>query len=123
MQQIVRSGQELMAGPRLSGGIAGQGIRPLDGKEAAAAVRTKKEKKQDAVPPANLLQNFKRLALIGRYLRVGVMAGGVETQRRQGTPQGGPLSPLLSNILLDDLDKELERRGHAFRRYADDCNV
>ena len=63
------------------------------------------------------------LALIGRYLRVGVMAGGVETQRRQGTPQGGPLSPLLSNILLDDLDKELERRGHAFRRYADDCNV
>ena len=70
MQQIVRSGQELMAGPRLSGGIAGQGIRPLDGKEAAAAVRTKKEKKQDAVPPANLLQNFKRLALIGmRFAR------------------------------------------------------
>ena len=63
------------------------------------------------------------LALIGRYLRTGLMAGGVETQRRQGTPQGGPLSPLLSNILLDDLDKELERRGHAFRRHADDCNV
>ena len=63
------------------------------------------------------------LALIGRYLRTGLMAGGVETQRRQGTPQDGPLSPLLSNILLDDLDKELERRGHAFCRYADDCNV
>jgi len=43
--------------------------------------------------------------------------------RREGTPQGGPLSPLLSNILLDDLDKELERRGHAFCRYADDCNI
>ena len=63
------------------------------------------------------------LALIGRYLRAGAMAGGVETQRRQGTPQGGPLSPLLSNILLDDLDRELERRGHAFCRYADDCNI
>ena len=47
----------------------------------------------------------------------------METQPRQGTPRGGPLSPLLSNILLDDLYKELERRGHAFCRYADDCNV
>lgn len=63
------------------------------------------------------------LGLIGRYLRAGLMAGGTMTQRTQGTPQGGPLSPLLSNILLDDLDKELERRGHAFCRYADDCNV
>ena len=63
------------------------------------------------------------LGLIGRYLRAGLMAGGVETVRTQGTPQGGPLSPLLSNILLDDLDKELERRGHAFCRYADDCNI
>jgi RNA-directed DNA polymerase len=51
------------------------------------------------------------------------MEGGLTTQRREGTPQGGPLSPLLSNILLDDLDKELERRGHKFCRYADDCNV
>ncbi|TCM75040.1 reverse transcriptase domain-containing protein, partial [Rhizobium sp. BK068] len=51
------------------------------------------------------------------------MTGGMETARREGTPQGGPLSPLMSNILLDDLDKELERRGHAFCRYADDCNV
>lgn len=63
------------------------------------------------------------LALIGRYLRAGAMVGGMVTQRTQGTPQGGPLSPLLSNILLDDLDRELERRGHAFCRYADDCNV
>lgn len=63
------------------------------------------------------------LALIGRYLRAGLMDGGTVTQRSQGTPQGGPLSPLLSNILLDDLDKELERRGHAFVRYADDCNI
>ena len=63
------------------------------------------------------------LRLIGRYLRAGLMAGGVATARSEGTPQGGPLSPLLSNILLDDLDKELERRGHAFVRYADDCNI
>lgn len=49
------------------------------------------------------------------------MDGGVVSPRTEGTPQGGPLSPLLSNILLDDLDKELERRGHAFCRYADDC--
>lgn len=63
------------------------------------------------------------LRLIGRYLRSGLMAEGVATVRSEGTPQGGPLSPLLSNILLDDLDKELERRGHAFVRYADDCNI
>jgi RNA-directed DNA polymerase len=63
------------------------------------------------------------LVLTRRYLEAGAMAGGVETARREGTPQGGPLSPLLSNILLDDLDKELERRGHAFCRYADDSNI
>lgn len=63
------------------------------------------------------------LGLIGRYLRAGLMSGGTVTQRTQGTPQGGPLSPLLSNILLDDLDKELELRGHAFCRYADDANI
>jgi RNA-directed DNA polymerase len=63
------------------------------------------------------------LQLIGRYLRAGLMQNGVTSPRREGTPQGGPLSPLLSNILLDDLDKELERRGHRFVRYADDCNV
>ncbi|BCH29313.1 group II intron reverse transcriptase/maturase [Mesorhizobium sp. L-8-10] len=63
------------------------------------------------------------LRLIRRYLQAGLMTGGMATARSEGTPQGGPLSPLLSNILLDDLDKELERRGHAFCRYADDCNV
>jgi len=63
------------------------------------------------------------LRLIRRYLTAGIMAGGITSPRTEGTPQGGPLSPLLSNILLDELDKELERRGHAFVRYADDCNV
>lgn len=63
------------------------------------------------------------LGLIRRYLEAGVMADGVVTERNEGTPQGGPLSPLLANVLLDEVDKELERRGHAFARYADDCNV
>ena len=63
------------------------------------------------------------LRLIRRYLTAGVMIEGVAQFREEGTPQGGPLSPLLSNIMLDDLDKELERRGHRFCRYADDCNV
>ena len=63
------------------------------------------------------------LGLIRRYLQAGLMQDGLTTQRSEGTPQGGPLSPLLSNILLDDLDKELERREHAFCRYADDCNI
>jgi RNA-directed DNA polymerase len=63
------------------------------------------------------------LRLIRKYLESGVMIGGVVEATEEGTPQGGPLSPLLSNILLDDLDKELERRGHKFARYADDCNI
>lgn len=63
------------------------------------------------------------LRLIRRYLQAGIMEGGLVSQPTKGTPQGGPLSPLLSNILLDDLDKELERRGHCFCRYADDCNI
>ena len=63
------------------------------------------------------------LALIRRYLEAGMMADGLVWPRTEGTPQGGPLSPLLSNILLTDLDRELERRGHAFCRYADDCNI
>jgi RNA-directed DNA polymerase len=63
------------------------------------------------------------LRLVRRYLQAGLLQDGLVEQRKRGTPQGGPLSPLLSNILLDDLDKELERRGHAFCRYADDCNV
>ena len=61
--------------------------------------------------------------LIGKYLRRGAMADGLVKASVEGTPQGGPLSPLLANIYLDALDKELERRGHAFCRYADDCNV
>jgi RNA-directed DNA polymerase len=63
------------------------------------------------------------LVLINRCLQAGMMEGGVVSPRTEGTPQGGPLSPLLSNVLLDELDKELERRGHRFVRYADDCNV
>ena len=63
------------------------------------------------------------LRLIGRYLRSGIMINGVVSVNRKGTPQGGPLSPVLSNILLDELDKELERRGHSFVRYADDCSI
>jgi len=63
------------------------------------------------------------LKLTRRYLEAGLMEGGIERARTEGTPQGGPLSPLLSNILLDDLDRELERRGHRFCRYADDCNI
>jgi RNA-directed DNA polymerase len=63
------------------------------------------------------------LVLIRRYLTAGMMADGLVQARTEGTPQGGPLSPLLSNILLTDLDRELERRGHAFCRYADDCNI
>ena len=63
------------------------------------------------------------LRLVRRYLEAGIMSGGVVSQRQEGTPQGGPLSPLLSNILLDELDRELERRGHRFVRYADDANI
>lgn len=63
------------------------------------------------------------LGLIRAYLRSGVMEGGVVSQRLEGTPQGSPLSPLLSNILLDELDKELTRRGLSFVRYADDCSI
>lgn len=63
------------------------------------------------------------LRLIRRYLEAGMMAEGIVSPRMEGTPQGGPLSPLLSNILLTELDRELERRGHAFCRYADDCNI
>jgi len=63
------------------------------------------------------------LKLIRAYLNAGMMAGGVVMPREEGTPQGGPLSPLLANLLLDDLDRELERRGHRFVRYADDCNI
>jgi len=72
---------------------------------------------------ARKVKDKRVLRLIRQYLQSGIMIDGVETQRREGTPQGSPLSPLLSNILLDDMDKELEKRGHKFVRYADDCNI
>lgn len=72
---------------------------------------------------AKRLTDTRMLGLIRRYLNVGLMANGVVLERYEGTPQGGPLSPLLANVLLDEVDKELERWGHAFVRYADDCNV
>lgn len=72
---------------------------------------------------ARRIKDKRVLRLIRRYLQAGMMSNGITTVRREGTPQGGPLSPLLSNVLLDELDKELERRGHKFCRYADDCNI
>lgn len=63
------------------------------------------------------------IRLVRAYLNAGIMDGGVVAMRAEGTPQGGPLSPLLANVLLDEVDRELERRGHRFARYADDCNV
>lgn len=72
---------------------------------------------------ARKVKDKRILKLIRLYLQSGVMVNGVKIQTREGTPQGGPLSPLLANILLDDLDKELEKRGHKFVRYADDSNI
>lgn len=72
---------------------------------------------------AKKIQDKILLKLIRKYLQAGVMIGGLYSKAGKGTPQGGPLSPLLSNILLDELDKELEKRGHKFCRYADDCNI
>jgi RNA-directed DNA polymerase len=72
---------------------------------------------------ARVVKDKRVLRLIRRYLESGVMVNGVVHDTEEGTPQGGPLSPLLANILLDDLDQELERRGHRFVRYADDCNI
>ena len=72
---------------------------------------------------ARKVKDKRVLTLIRRYLQAGVMINGVVMETTEGTPQGGPLSPLLANILLDELDKELEKRGHKFVRYADDCNI
>jgi len=72
---------------------------------------------------ARKIKDKRVLRLIRGYLQAGLFEGGIITQRGEGTPQGGPLSPLLSNILLDELDKELEKRNHTFCRYADDCNI
>ncbi len=72
---------------------------------------------------ARKVKDERVLKLVRRYLEAGMMSDGIVSARIEGTPQGGPLSPLLSNILLTDLDRELERRGHRFCRYADDCNI
>jgi len=72
---------------------------------------------------ARRISDKRLLKLIRAFLRAGVMEGGLVSPVDEGTPQGGPLSPLLSNIVLDELDQELERRGHRFVRYADDCNI
>jgi RNA-directed DNA polymerase len=72
---------------------------------------------------ARKVEDKRILRLIRAYLKAGIMVGGIVSARAEGTPQGGPLSPLLSNIVLDELDKELEKRGHSFVRYADDCNT
>jgi RNA-directed DNA polymerase len=72
---------------------------------------------------ARHIKDKRVLKLVRRYLQAGVMDNGMCVRTKEGTPQGGPLSPLLANIMLDDLDKELEKRGHKFCRYADDCNI
>jgi RNA-directed DNA polymerase len=72
---------------------------------------------------ARYVKDKRLLKLVRAFLNAGVMQNGVVHPRREGTPQGGPLSPLLANILLTDFDRELEKRGHRFVRYADDCNI
>ena len=72
---------------------------------------------------ARKVKDKRVLKVIREYLKAGVMINGVVINTEEGCPQGGPLSPLLSNIMLDELDKELEKRGHKFCRYADDCNI
>jgi group II intron reverse transcriptase/maturase len=88
------------------------------------------EKFFDTVHHDRLMARLKReisdsrvLKLVNSYLKSGVMINGVVVETEQGTPQGGPLSPLLSNIVLSELDQKLEERGHRFVRYADDCNI
>jgi RNA-directed DNA polymerase len=69
------------------------------------------------------VNDFGVIRLVSAYLNGGIMVNGVVLDREDGTPQGGPLSPLLANIMLDEVDKELEKRGYSFACYADDCNV
>ncbi len=100
----------------------------MDGKEWVVDIDL--EKFFDKINHDRLMQRLSKgigdkrlLRLIRAYLKAGMMDDGLIEQRVAGTPQGGPLSPLLSNIVLDELDKELEKRGHSFCRYADDCNI
>src|SRR5437660_9045572 len=72
---------------------------------------------------ATQVRDKRVLKLVRAFLTSGVLEGGLVSPTDEGTPQGGPLSPLLSNIVLDELDQELEKRGHKFARYADDCNI
>ena len=72
---------------------------------------------------AKRIEDKRLLRVVRRFLEAGMLADGIVIERHEGTPQGGPLSPLLANVLLDVVDKEMEKRGHAFVRYADDCNV
>jgi retron-type reverse transcriptase len=72
---------------------------------------------------AEVIRDKRVLHLMGKYLRRGAMVNGVVTESEEGTPQGGPRSPLLANIYLDALDQELDQRGHSYCRYADDCNI
>jgi len=72
---------------------------------------------------AKRVEDKRLLKIVRKFLSAGMMEDGIVMDREEGTPQGGPLSPILANLLLDDLDKELERRGHKFCRYADDCNI
>ena len=77
----------------------------------------------DRLMAAKRITDKRVLRLARAFLNAGVMENGLVEAVYEGTPQGGPLSPLLPNVLLDELDKELERRGHQFVRYADDCNI
>jgi retron-type reverse transcriptase len=70
-----------------------------------------------------VVEDKRVLRLVNAYLKAGVLINGVVMETEEGTPQGGPLSPLLSNIVLTELDRKLEERGHRFVRYADDCNI
>jgi RNA-directed DNA polymerase len=72
---------------------------------------------------ATRVRDKRMLKLVRAFLTSGVLEGGLVSPSEEGTPQGGPLSPLLSNVVLDELDQELEKRGHKFARYADDCNI
>jgi len=106
-------------------GVDGMEVKRLRGYLQAHWAQIKEQLLQGTYQPRPVRKVKERrvLGLIRRYLESGIMQEGLVEPRSEGTPQGGPLSPLLSNILLDDLDKELEKRGHAFCRYADDCNI